>query len=65
MVKREDALKTNQGRVRDTDRQSVQPGSSVENSRETDKVDDLLEGRYKPEMGTIIIRDYSPARGES
>ena len=61
MVKRNDAIKTSQGRVRDTDTQPVQPDCQSE----ADDRSDLHEGRYKPEMGTIIIKDYPPARSES
>lgn len=65
MVKRDDAIKTSQGRVRDTDRQAAQPGCPAENGVEADLGSDLHEGRYRPEMGTIIIKDYPPAHGES
>ena len=61
MVKRDDAIKTSQGRVRDTDRHPVQPDCQTE----ADDSSDLNEGRYRPEMGTIIIKEYPPARGKS
>ena len=60
MVKREDAKDTSRGRVRDTDRQPEQP---VRN--EADAADDLHEGRYKPEMGTIVVTEYPASNSDA
>ena len=65
MVKREDANKTSPRRVRDTDRQAVQPGCNAERTAEGDEMADRHEARYKPEMGTIVIKEYPPSHGES
>ena len=61
MVKREDAINTTQGRVRDTDQNTIQ--SAYE--RDEEDAANPQPGCYKPEMGTIIIHKYPGPHGES
>ena len=53
MVKREDARDSSWGRARDTDPTPVQPIRD-----EADDTGELPEGRYKPEMGTVVVHEY-------
>lgn len=61
MVKRDDAIKTSLGRVRDTDKGPLLPA----HDQQADGTGDRHEGCYKPEMGTVIINDYSSSDNEA
>ena len=52
MVKRDDAQQTSLGSARDTDQPPASRGDSEE-------LPDVHEACYRPEMGTIIVHDYT------
>jgi hypothetical protein len=54
MVKRDDARETSPGRVRDTDLNQIPLVGDLQG----EEPDDLPEGCYKPEMGTIVVNEY-------
>jgi hypothetical protein len=61
MVKRKDANDTSVGRVRDTDKKPLLPA----HDHQADGTGDLHEGRYKPEMGTVVINDHRRSEREA
>ena len=54
MVKRDEGLETSLGRVRDTDREPVQPGRD----EETEGTFENPAAFYRPEMGTVIVTNH-------
>jgi hypothetical protein len=54
MVKRDDGIETNLGPVRDTNLNEFPPVGELQD----DEPDDVPEGWYKPEMGTIVVNEY-------
>jgi hypothetical protein len=60
MVKRDDEMETSLGGVRDTDARPDQPGCDEAEDEGT-----RHEGRYKPEMGTIVVNEYPGSPTES
>jgi hypothetical protein len=62
MVKRDDnALDTSLGSVRDTSRRSAEPSQNGESDAPTD----LREFYYRPEMGSIVVKNDRPRRDDS
>ena len=54
MVKRDDRFETSAGRVRDTEREPVEPDRGCESEGNRD----LPAAYYRPEMGTVIVTNH-------